>query len=137
MFGPGIPVLAQGRARYVGEPLALVVADSVAHAQDAADAVSLDLAELPSVSDVESACREGAPQLWSEAARNVLLDWEHGDAAAMRKAHQRHALRVHFRMRGPQAQRAVDVGHPLRPGQRGCWPHLWPKERWYPGLLGR
>lgn len=98
MFGPGIPVLAQGRARYVGEPLALVVADSVAHAQDAADAVSLDLAELPSASDVESACREGAPQLWSEAPRNVLLDWEHGDAAAVDAAFARAAHTVKTRL---------------------------------------
>jgi aerobic carbon-monoxide dehydrogenase large subunit len=86
MFGPALPVLAAGRARYVGEPVALVVAETLPQAIDAADAVEVDYEALTAASTVEAATAPGAPQLWPEAPGNVCLDWEHGDAAAVGKA---------------------------------------------------
>jgi len=83
MFGPPIPVLATGRVRYVGEPVALVVAQTLAQALDAADAVQVDYEELP----------RSAP-LYAEAPDNVALDWEHGDAAAVDAAFKRAAHTV-------------------------------------------
>ena len=86
MFGAAMPVLAVGRVRYVGEPVAIVVAETPAQAQDAAEAVVLDLQELPAVSDVERATASGAPAIWDEAPGNICLDWEDGDAQAVAAA---------------------------------------------------
>ena len=86
MIGASMPVLAAQRVRYVGEPVAIVVAETAAQAQDAAEAVALDVDELPSVSDVERATAAGAPAIWDEAPGNVCLDWNDGDAAAVEAA---------------------------------------------------
>jgi aerobic carbon-monoxide dehydrogenase large subunit len=86
MFGPAMPVLAADRVRYVGEPVAIAVAETAAQAQDAADAVMLDLAERPAASMVTRALGPGAPALWSEAPDNLSLDWEDGDGAAVAAA---------------------------------------------------
>jgi carbon-monoxide dehydrogenase large subunit len=83
MVSASMPVLAATRVRYVGEPLALVVAETVAQALDAAEAVTVEYRQLPAVSDVKRAMVDNAPQLWPEASGNIALDWEEGDAAAV------------------------------------------------------
>jgi len=83
MVAAAMPPLAIDRVRYVGEPLAIVVADTAAQAQDAAAAVIADLAELPAESDVGRAMAPGTRALWPEAPDNVALDWTDGDAAAV------------------------------------------------------
>ncbi len=96
MVGAAIPVLASGRVRYVGEPVAIVVAATAAQAQDAADAIRLDLDELPAAADVARAIAPGAPTIWDAAPENICLDWEDGDAAAVEAAFARaaHVARV-------------------------------------------
>jgi carbon-monoxide dehydrogenase large subunit len=96
MFAAALPPLAVERARYVGEPLALVVAESLFQAQDAAEALELDLVPLPAASDVERALAPGAPQLYSGAPGNVAFDWTDGDGAAVEAAFHRaaHVSRV-------------------------------------------
>jgi aerobic carbon-monoxide dehydrogenase large subunit len=83
------PVLASGRVRYVGQPLALVVAETPDLAVDAAEHVLVDVEELPAVVDPRRA--EGAPPLHEAAPDNVLLRFgrEKGDVAAVfgRAAH--------------------------------------------------
>src|SRR5690349_16779476 len=64
MHAAALPVLALDRVRYVGEPVAMVIAETLAQAQDAAEAVELDLAELPAASDVERALAPGAAAIW-------------------------------------------------------------------------
>jgi carbon-monoxide dehydrogenase large subunit len=91
MFGAAMPPLAVGRVRYVGEPVALVVAETVHAARDAADLVRVDVAELPAAPDVERALAPGAPVLWAEAPGNVAFDWTDGDAAAVEAAFARAA----------------------------------------------
>jgi carbon-monoxide dehydrogenase large subunit len=91
MFAAAMPPLAVGRVRYVGEPVAIVVAETAAQARDSADAVAVELRELPAVSDVERALAPGAPLIWSEAPGNVALDWTDGDAAAVDAAFARAA----------------------------------------------
>ncbi len=98
MFGPAMPVLAAQRVRYVGEPVALVVAETAAQAQDAADAVQVDYDDLPAVADVGRATAPGAPVLYPEAPDNVALDWEHGDDAAVQAAFERAAHKVAVRL---------------------------------------
>jgi carbon-monoxide dehydrogenase large subunit len=83
MFGASMPVLADERVRYVGEPVAIVVAETAAQAQDAAEAVTVELDALPAVADVGQAAAPGAPAIWDQAPGNVCLDWEDGDAKAV------------------------------------------------------
>lgn len=74
--GPFRPGLAQTRVNYVGEPVALVVAQTLGAAQDAADLITVDYEPLPAVVDAQSALREGAMVLWpDEAPGNVAFDW--------------------------------------------------------------
>ena len=73
------PGLAQDRVRYVGEPVVLVVAESLAQARDACDLVRLEIDPLPCVTDVERAVEPGAPRLWPEAEDNIAIRWSSGD----------------------------------------------------------
>ncbi|RYC04561.1 xanthine dehydrogenase family protein molybdopterin-binding subunit [Ciceribacter ferrooxidans] len=78
--------LAHDAVRYVGDAVAVVIADSVAEARDAAEAVVVDYEELPVVTDAVSALGEGAPQIHPEAPGNLIFDWEIGDSSAADKA---------------------------------------------------
>jgi carbon-monoxide dehydrogenase large subunit len=71
--------LMTDKVRYVGDPVAFVVADSVAQARDAAEAVELDIEALPAVTDPAAATAPGAPQLWDHIPNNVALDFHYGD----------------------------------------------------------
>jgi carbon-monoxide dehydrogenase large subunit len=72
---PMRPVLAEERVLHVGQPLALVVADSLAGARDAAEAIAVTYEPLPAITDARAALAPGAPQLWPEAPGNLALDW--------------------------------------------------------------
>ena len=74
---PKRPILAEGKVRMVGEPIAIVVADSQAAARDAADRVVVDYDPLPVVIDAENAGKPGAPQLHDEAPGNHCCTIEH------------------------------------------------------------
>ncbi|MBV6648407.1 MAG: xanthine dehydrogenase family protein molybdopterin-binding subunit, partial [Hoeflea sp.] len=74
--------LAQDTVRYVGDAVAIVVADSKAQARDAAEAVVVDYETLPVVTSAIEALKDGAPQLHPEAKNNLIFDWEIGDSAA-------------------------------------------------------
>ena len=80
MFAPPHCGLTQDRVRYVGDPVALVVAESLAEAEDAAPLVDVDYESLPSVTSTADAIG-GAP-VWDECADNVSNVFESGDAAA-------------------------------------------------------
>lgn len=99
MVGGAMPPLAVDRVRYAGEPIAIVVADTAVQAQDAAEAVIIDLVELPAASDVERAMASGAPAICRDAPDNVALDWTDGDATAVAAAFARaaHVERVRLR----------------------------------------
>ncbi len=75
--------LAEGRVRYVGDPVAMVVAETAKQARDAAEAVLLDIEPLPAVTDAKAAAAAGAPVLHDDAPGNLLLDYHHGDTAAV------------------------------------------------------
>ncbi len=78
--------LAHETVRYVGDAVAVVVADSAAEAHDAAEAVVVDYEELPVVTEATEALKPGAPQLHPEAPGNLIFDWEIGDSAATDQA---------------------------------------------------
>ena len=86
MKTPPRPSLAKGRVRFVGEAVACVVAETPVQAKDAAEAVELDIEELPAVTSPADALKEGAPQIHPEAPGNLALDFHYGDAEAVKKA---------------------------------------------------
>ncbi|MEL6681402.1 MAG: xanthine dehydrogenase family protein molybdopterin-binding subunit [Pseudomonadota bacterium] len=75
MQEPKHPVLAHGKIRHVGEPVCAVVAETYAQARDAAEAIVLDLTELPAVMDMKSAVAEGATKVHDDLTSNLCYDW--------------------------------------------------------------
>src|SRR5580658_2168120 len=78
------PVLAQGKVRHVGQPIALVVAETLTAARDAAEAIEVDYEQLPAVTAAAAALAPGAPQLFDHIPGNLVFDWDNdmGDAKA-------------------------------------------------------
>jgi aerobic carbon-monoxide dehydrogenase large subunit len=96
MYQASMPVLAGDRVRFVGEAIAMVIAETPGQALDAAESVDVSFDQLSAVSDVERAMASGAPVIWPDEPGNIALDWEHGDAAAVDAAFARaaHVARV-------------------------------------------
>ena len=82
------PLLAQGKVRYVGDRVAVVVAETLAQAKDAAEALTVEYEELPAVVDLARAHDAGA-LVHDEIAHNLCYDWEIGDKAAVDAAFAR------------------------------------------------
>jgi len=80
MLTPIRHALATDKVRYVGEAVAAVIAESVAAAKDAAEAVEVDIAPLPAVTEPGPAAAPGAPILYDDVPRNVGLDFHYGDS---------------------------------------------------------
>jgi carbon-monoxide dehydrogenase large subunit len=78
--------LARGKVRYVGEPVACVVAATLWQAKDAAEAVALDIEELPAVTSAREAAEADAPILYDEVPGNLQLDYYHGETEAVAEA---------------------------------------------------
>jgi len=83
MHEPPHPVLASGRVRHVGDPVAVVIAETYAQARDAAELVTVDYAVEPSVADVAEAIKPGAPLVHADVPGNLCYDWHLGDPAAI------------------------------------------------------
>jgi len=73
--------LATDKVRFVGDPIAFVVAETLAQAKDAAEAVELDIEPLPAVTNAAEAAKPGAPLLYDHIPNNVALDYHYGDTA--------------------------------------------------------
>ena len=82
MFAPAHPGLAVGRVRYVGDPVALVVAESLNQARDGAELIDIDYAELPSVTATADAAKPASPAVWDECPDNISNVYQAGDRAA-------------------------------------------------------
>ncbi|HKB24417.1 MAG TPA: xanthine dehydrogenase family protein molybdopterin-binding subunit [Methylomirabilota bacterium] len=83
---PTRPALAQGKTRYVGEPVAIVIGETAYAAKDGAEAVKVTYEALPGVSDGKKAHQKGAPQLFDEIPSNECFYWTIGDKAATEAA---------------------------------------------------
>ena len=92
------PLLAEDKVRFVGEPVALVVADTVAQALDAAEQVVVDYEPLPAVTTAAAARAPGAPAISDAVPGNVCLDWRTGDWDAAGKAFDSAAHVVSLRL---------------------------------------
>ena len=86
MLSPVHYALASDKVRHVGDALAAVVAETVAAAKDAAEAVIVDIDPLPAISEPALADAPGAPQIYDDVPNNVGLDFHFGDSAAVAAA---------------------------------------------------
>jgi carbon-monoxide dehydrogenase large subunit len=85
-FATPRPALVRDRVRHVGDPVALVVAETPERAVDAAELVAVDYEPLPAVAATADAARPGAPAVWAEAPDNVAFVWEAGNKDAVARA---------------------------------------------------
>jgi len=78
--------LAIDKVRFVGDPVACVVAETVNQAKDAAEAVTVDIEPLPAVTEPRQAVQSGAPQIYDDVPGNVVADWHFGDSEKVAEA---------------------------------------------------
>jgi carbon-monoxide dehydrogenase large subunit len=107
---PFWPALAQGKVHYVGQPVALVVADSAALAQDAAEEIEVEYRDLPAVVGFDASTKPGAPQLHADIPGNLAFEYESGDRAAVEAAFAGAALNSRLTVRSQRL-----VGNPIEP----------------------
>jgi carbon-monoxide dehydrogenase large subunit len=86
MFAPQRPALVIDRARYVGDPVAMIVAQTLEQAKDAAELVLVDYEPLPSATNTAQAAAPGAPRVWDENPDNISHTFDKGDRAATEAA---------------------------------------------------
>ena len=118
MQEPKHPVLAEGKVRHVGDPIAVVIAESVEQARDAAEAIVIDIEELPAVIDMKEAVKPGATKVHDELTSNLCYDWgfveENREAvdAAIKAAHHVTTLELtNNRLIANPMEPRVAVGH--------------------------
>ena len=111
MFAPQRPALVVDRVRYVGDPVAMVIAETLMQAKDAAELVAIEYEALPSVTSTAEAARPDAPRVWDENPDNISHLVQHGnkattEAAFAQAAHvvrQRYVItRVHAQYMEPR-----------------------------------
>src|SRR5437867_9613317 len=102
--------LANGRVRFVGQEVALVVASTARAAQDAAEKIEVEYHDLPAVIDAEAALAPGAERLYPEIPGNLCFDYEYGDEA---KTDEAFAQAAHVTRVALDSQRVV--GNPMEP----------------------
>ena len=90
--------LATDKVRFVGDPVAFVVAETQAQARDAAEAVVVDIESLPAVTEARDAAKSGAPIVFDDVPGNVCSDYHYGDAAKVEEAFAKaaHVTRLHL-----------------------------------------
>ena len=115
-------LLAAGRVRFVGEAVAMVIADNLAAAKEAAEAVEVDYRELPVVTDPLAAMAAGAPAVWDEYADNIGFLWKRGDVDATEAglAKAAHVAKLNFTV-------SRCTANTMEP--RGVWAELGPDGR--------
>jgi CO/xanthine dehydrogenase Mo-binding subunit len=75
-FNPPHPPVAVDRVRHVGEPVAVIIAETLLQAKDAAELIELDIDDLPVVASIDRAFAPGAPEIWSETPGNIAFHWQ-------------------------------------------------------------
>ncbi len=98
--------LAIDRVRYVGEPVAVIVAETPTQAQDAAELVEVDYRDLPAVTDLESALGDSAPRVWPALADNRSAYFERGERAAVEEIFRSAARCVELEILYPRSTAA-------------------------------
>jgi carbon-monoxide dehydrogenase large subunit len=81
MAEPPHPVIATGKVRHVGDPVAVVIAETKQQAKDASELLSIDYTDLPAAASLGAALAAGAPSVHDDVAGNICYDWQIGDKA--------------------------------------------------------
>ena len=89
MIEPPHPLLAQGKVRHVGDPVAVVIAETREQAKDAAELIDVSYKPLSAVVTSDAAIKPGSPLLFDTAPGNLCFDWHLGDKAAVDAARPR------------------------------------------------
>ena len=107
MKEPGHPILAVDKVRHVGDAVALVIAEDIGTAKDAAGAVEVNYDVLDAIVDPKAAVKDGAPQVHDDVPNNTIFDWELGNKeetdAAFENAHHITELSYHNQKIVPNA----------------------------------
>ena len=115
-FCPPHPIISEMRVRHVGDPVAMVVAETQAEALAAAERIDVAYTPLPAVTKTAEAAGPDAPQLWDEAPNNTCFHWEKGDRAATEAAF---AARRADRLARPDQQSRGGLHHRAARRDRG------------------
>lgn len=110
------PILAKDKVRFVGDPIAFVIAQTRQAAKDAAEAVMVDIDDLPAIHALSSARADKSVQIWDHIPENEIFDWHAGDKdavdAAFAKAHHVTSLEIVNNRIAPSAmENRASVGH--------------------------
>jgi aerobic carbon-monoxide dehydrogenase large subunit len=124
LIHPGRPALAQGRVRFTGEPVALVVAESVTAAQDAAELINVEYRDRDAVVGAPQALASGAPLVHDGVPGNLVMDYESGDEAGAKAAFAKAARTIEL-----EVDISRVVGNPMEP--RACLAHWETKSGQY------
>src|SRR6266850_2135903 len=116
LIHPGRPALAQGRVRFTGDAVALVVAESAAAAQDAAELVAIEYRDRDPVVTAGQAVAQGAPLVHDAVPGNIVMDYESGDDAGSKAAFAQAARTIEL-----EVDISRVVGNPMEP--RACLAH--------------
>ena len=123
MVEPPHPPLVTDRVRHVGDQVAVVIAETLAQARDAAELIQVDYVEEPAAIDPAAALRSGAPQVHSEAPANLCYDWHLGDAGRsrgrVRQGGAGRQARPHKQPARSQRDGAARRDRRVQPGYRG------------------
>jgi len=121
--------LATDRARYVGDGIAFIVAETRAQAMDAAERIEVDYEPLPAVTDTARAADADAPRVWDDCERNVAFEFSQGNSAAVDEAFSRAVHLIRRRMRINRLS-----ANPIEP--RGVVAHYDPARDFFTVYLG-
>jgi len=116
LIHPGRPALAQGRVRFTGDAVALVIAESAAAAADAAELINVEYRDRPAVVSAAEAVQSGAPLVHDSVPGNMVLDYESGDDAGSKAAFAKAARTIEL-----EVDISRVVGNPMEP--RACLAH--------------
>src|SRR5256885_5940563 len=116
LIHPGRPALAQGRVRFTGDAVALVIAESAAAAADAAELINVEYRDRPAVVSAADAVQSGAPLVHDSVPGNMVLDYESGDDAGSSAAFAKAARTIEL-----EVDISRVVGNPMEP--RACLAH--------------
>ena len=83
---PSRKALTTDKVRHVGDSIAMVVAETLAQAKDAAELIQVDYRTLPAVTEAEAALEQGRPKVWDDLPGNLCFDWEVGNRSAVEAA---------------------------------------------------
>ena len=86
MHEPAWPILAKEKIRFVGELIAVVVAETVNQAKDACELIDIEYEDLPAVVSPSKAIQNDSPNIWEEIPNNVCFEWELGNKDETEKA---------------------------------------------------